>query len=890
MTDTAHVLRAGGMVPAKAKTAKDEVVDDVVARTYRHPVLPGRTIVRLTAASVLAGDDLEMATLGFGAGESGAPVAQERRRPLGFPGWALVHDPKNARHALDVVKELKKQARKARTKPGHAKDGIDKIAAQLGKTVPHFLPSFYEEAGRAFIDAGAPSQAATMFGKAREAEAVHALEVDEQHRVDGFLEFALAGAVTTKALAQYAKDLGEHHAPPVAYAHFRQLCVQRTLGGMPPWAGMAKELRRLAKAAKLDPDAEDAALIAEVIESPALAKAGAEFWRAYAEPIAALARTSAKVRGALLDLFPTGTAYSADLDDAWLDLLDRTGASAALDGTAGVPEEARPGHGRAAWFDKLAQHLTRSWQAKDLGPRAFAILRRMAPNLIADGKPIACVNRWYRLDLDLVELALELGVAVEPPPTNFVDVDEWAASVALPERGRDPVRAAAHPKVGELLAASVAQRLGAEAFDSAARGKAGFLAAKRAFFETLLADAERGALPAAAHALRTIDAKGKAATFAEVPDQHARLAALDVAPALAHTLRIGIVDEFGWPALEAAVAELDPDGKVPYTLHGGARGAIVATTTKLIAVAPGGRLGEHDFVLRPNEKLGTARFIDGEFLVVSTHYAAANAYWSSAPRDVFATEVNAYLIPELAPRAVVLADGAWLEMPRPIRRGDRKIALGAALVAHDGTTAWATDYKDGVRRWREVAPNGDLGRTSWPAFLEAGLDGAAGWRIDPRSWLVPAPPELARNPLGYADGLAGTRLLEEVTAAGAIPECSAESVDGMHWRGPRTVGPVALARFPGAAEPRILAVTGYGRGETLHVVDPTGAWRGSTIALAERTYWKGSPYPYPAGMWLALAPRDEAGSHRLRAVTADDARALIAAATDETADACAALP
>jgi hypothetical protein len=308
VTDIAHVLRAGGLVPAKSKTGKDDAVDDVVARGYRHPVLPDRTIVRLTASGLIAGDDLEMATLGFGEGDSGAPVAKERRRPLGFPGWALVHDPKNARYALDVVKEFKKQARKARSKPGHAKDGIDKIAAILGKTVPHFLPSFYEEAGRAFIDAGAPSHAATMFGKAREAEAVHALEVDEQHRVDGFLEFALAGAVTTKALAQYAKDLGDHHAPAVAYAHFRQLCVQRTLGGMPPWAGMAKELHRLAKAAKLDPAAEDAALIAEVIESPALAKAAGEFWRAYEEPLAALARTSAKIRGTLLNLFPTGPA------------------------------------------------------------------------------------------------------------------------------------------------------------------------------------------------------------------------------------------------------------------------------------------------------------------------------------------------------------------------------------------------------------------------------------------------------------------------------------------------------------------------------------------------------------------------------------------------------
>ena len=306
MSDVGSVLKAGGLVPTNAKLSKDDVVDTVVARAYRHPALPGRAVVRLTAENVVAGDDLEMSVLGFARGEDRGAVAKERRRPLGFPGWPLVHDPKNARYALDVVGELKKHARKAKSKPGHAKEGIDALAAKLGKTVPHFLPSFFEEAGRAFLEHGAHSFAATMFARAREAEAVHALEVEEQHRVDAFLEFALAGAVTTKALTEYAKYLGEHHKPAEAYAHFRQLCVQRTLGGMPPWAGMAKDLRRLAKAAKLDADEEDQKLVDEVFQSPALAKAAGEFWRAYQDAIVALAKRSPAARKTLLELFPTG--------------------------------------------------------------------------------------------------------------------------------------------------------------------------------------------------------------------------------------------------------------------------------------------------------------------------------------------------------------------------------------------------------------------------------------------------------------------------------------------------------------------------------------------------------------------------------------------------------
>lgn len=438
MSDVAQLLKAGGLVPLDAKIAKSDAVDCVVARAYAHAALPGRVVIRLTAENVVAGDDLEMATLGFGGGDDRGAVAKERRRPLGFPGWPLVHDPKNAKFALDVVDELKKQARKAKSKPGHAKDGIDAIAAKLAKSVPHFLPSFYEEAGRAFIEHGAIPQAAIMFGKARDAEAVHALEVDEQARVDGFLEFALAGAVTTKALTQYAKDLEAHHEPKVAYAHFRQLSLQRTLGGMPPWAGMAKELRRLAKAAKLDPAKEDAAFVAEIIESPALAKAAGEFWRAYEAPLVALGKGSAKVRGLLLNLFPTGSTYSAELDSAWLELLDASGAFEALVAEP-VADEAKPATSRAAWFDKLTQHLTRSWRDRTIPAKAIDVLRRMAPQLARDGKPITCTGRYgSSMDLDLAELALALGVPVAAPQHPSFDVAQWAAKVAEPGRGLDP--------------------------------------------------------------------------------------------------------------------------------------------------------------------------------------------------------------------------------------------------------------------------------------------------------------------------------------------------------------------------------------------------------------------------------------------------------------------
>ncbi|MBA3820661.1 MAG: hypothetical protein H0X17_17345, partial [Deltaproteobacteria bacterium] len=753
MSDVTEILKAGGLVPLTAKLGKDDVVDTVVARAYGHAVLPGRVVIRLTAQRVVAGDDLEMATLGFGPGQERGEVGKERERPLGFPGWALVNDPKHARYALAVVKELKKHARKAKSKPGHAKEAIDAIAVKLGKIVPHFLPSFYEEAGRVFIEHGAPTYAAAMFDKAREAEAVYALDVDEDHRVHGFLEFALAGAVTTKALAQYAKDLGEHHEPAVAYAHFRQLCVQRTLGGMPPWSGMAKELRRLAKAARLDPEREDAALITEIIESPALGKAAGEFWRAYAEPIAALGKASPAARGTLLNLFPTGATSNADLDDTWLDLLESTGAIEALvaDGAAA---EAEPRGGRAAWFDKLTQHLARSSKTPTLSERPFALLRRMAPLLVREGAAITCAGRHGNVDLDLCELALELGVPVKAPAQYpRLDVEEWAKHATEPERGRDPVRSAAHPEIGPLVEASVGKEIGGEPFDTMSRGKAGFLAAKRSWLTKLIETMQRGGIPAVVEAMMLLTATVKAETFAELPDLHARFAAVDLAMALARTLQVGIIDELGWPVLEEAAAELDPDGKAELSLHGGPPALVVATKTRAIAIGAAGRLATHDLVIPPKHELVTARFIGGQFLVVLKEGYKSRGYWSGAPHDVFESEVSTWNVTTIVPRVAVLPDGAWLESGTPMRPGERKLSLGTRITAFDGATAWIRESSN-ANRWREVSATGEAGRFSWPGFIERGIE--EDWTIDTiSSYYLPAP--LPTSALGVADGFVGVR-------------------------------------------------------------------------------------------------------------------------------------
>jgi len=296
------LLRAGGLAPPASTPS--EPADPVVARRYCHPALGDRVVIRLAAEPLARAEDLTLGLAGFELEAVSQPVALVRRRALGFPGWVLLHHPDDADYALAVVDAMASLARLARSKPGAAKDGYEAIGGRLARAVPHFLPTYFEQAGRAFIDAGSAAQAGVMFGKAREAERVYALDVDEERRLAVFVEFALAGALTARSLADYARQLSESGDPVAAYATFRRLCVERTRAGVAPWSEMATQLRRLGTAAGVDLDADERDLLAELLEAPALARAPIGFWRAYRRPLLDLARGSPAVRRVLLDLQP----------------------------------------------------------------------------------------------------------------------------------------------------------------------------------------------------------------------------------------------------------------------------------------------------------------------------------------------------------------------------------------------------------------------------------------------------------------------------------------------------------------------------------------------------------------------------------------------------------
>src|SRR6056297_1356598 len=187
-------LDAGGLVQAKAK-CDEAATEAIVARTYTTPALGTRVVVKLSSDRLVAAEDLAMEYLGLQPQALSPPLARQHRTALDFAHWALIHQPKQAGFALELVKRMKAAERRAAAKPGHAWDMYAEMSAELNKSVRHFLPPFWEQAARSYKTLGNMTYAGRALNKALEAERVHALEVDREHRRDAVLEFSLSGCL-----------------------------------------------------------------------------------------------------------------------------------------------------------------------------------------------------------------------------------------------------------------------------------------------------------------------------------------------------------------------------------------------------------------------------------------------------------------------------------------------------------------------------------------------------------------------------------------------------------------------------------------------------------------------------------------------------------------------
>ncbi|MEU3514952.1 hypothetical protein ABZ770_06670 [Streptomyces sp. NPDC006654] len=875
-TTAAALLDAGAILPAG--TTRREDADVLTARTYTHPALDDRAVVRLVPGTLGEAEDLALEFLGLAREPEAPEVGQVRRETLGFPAWALVHDPANGHHALALVKDVERLARQAKSKPGNAKEGFEALGERLGRAVPHFLPTFYEQAARVFLQHENTTYAAAFFGKAREAERVHALAVDEERQRAVFLEFAFAGALTVKALKEYVRDLARRLEPAVAWAQFRQLTVERCAAGMPPYASLPQDARGLIKAAGMDRVTEECALVADLLASPAAVRAPASFWNAYRAVLPVLTERRPDIRVRLLEIMPAGLGGEVADDEFWLALLAESGADLLLTEEGGAVDA-------ADWLTRWAQHRKHGAAYAHRSPATLALVERMAPRLRAAGRPVDLFTGRWRVgaDLDLLDLCVAEGIALTAPGADeevHLPLGFWLGD----ERpGQRDLKAVAAEPGHRLLLARAVEGLGRGQGKDLAKAAAhpvlgGIL--RQWLHEATAEFASSAGLPAVERKLERL--RPFQTVMQESPPAVRLLTGYDIVPVLGRTLRAGILDELGWSALDEALELLDSeirkdrDNSLAVTEAWPA--LILARGHRAVVVGPEGVLLTHELRLPTNLdrwQRPRFRYVDGELLVLWRDGSKQYGYWSSRPADVF--PVGGEQLPgwwsgmDAANASIPLPGGGRATGGRTLHAGDTVLPPGRPVIG-DGVTYWRQGRQGRQSVWLEYDPaTGEHGRASLPALLASAVREDASLRHGSCE-VLPLQPGLEHSPFG-TDGTVLGRWVR-TQGDGAEARTTAGTPDGRTATlrtGHAGRVPLGALRLPGGAEP--IAAQTY-QSVSLHADDGTELGRVS-FGESGGAYAAGTRLVPPVPFWHALRPRDERGSAVLRALSDDSTAELM---------------
>lgn len=869
-----------------AADASSGTARPLLAASYKHPALPGRTVVRLLDEALHGATDVEMGVLGFAEAAPAKAVGTTAPRALGFPAWALVHHPKNARFALDIMRDFRRAAGRIRTKPGHAKDAFVALAKELEAKAPMFLPSFWEEAGRAFVAEESTGMASVCFEKARASERTFGLSVDEDRRAEAYLEFSLAGAVPAKSFGGYAEDLMAAFGPTAGERRYRELHVARIRGGVPPMTGLAKELRKLAKIAKRDPLEADLDFLQAIADAPSLRRAPADFWEAYRPVLAATTAGPSSpfsplleaIRDRIVGLFPAfdGKSLHSGIF-GWLDFL------VALD----APKRLARGGPIHDWFGRLNRFVgaLRGRQSAPLPPSYFALLEAAAPALAAAGTPVPmdAWTYWHAGShsgrgylMDAVDAALARGLLVEPS----VEARFEPSGIA-----RDPVHISADPRWAAALATTLEAGIGKEPFEKCVLGKPCLIRAREDYLLTLAKAVRVPGLLGARDALQNFVQKTSSAvtspvrTVAATPAIREALAAIEGPEVLAATLRGGLFEEWTWPAFEkelnalgtgVGAAKLFGSSSFP-TLVAGARVTVFVDAETVVRYDLPANIGDVQQALyvtasaTGQSDLLIAHRPKGTY---STHFQ-----WHSGGEPM---EVNAYFYGPI--RDVVTPQGVSFGGPI-LAPGERfeKWEIHGQYISN-GVDRWLLTAGERIGCFPVDASLKKLGgRTEWPACFAAFAEQSDGASVRALS-LSPARPGAEHSPVvGGPQGVGGMMRHKPVAGGGAFHY---QRADGATFRGEFEFH--ALVDLPsGPTIPIRAMAANYHSDERYTLLDASGV--AISAVGSGTTPSAGFPRLPRAASLQNLRSRDVGTSRALRATTAATAASFLAAAATDRA-------
>lgn len=519
---------------------------------------------------------------------------------------------------------------------------------------------------------------------------------------------------------------------------------------------MAAAVRRLAKAAG-DQAALEQAYLAEMVACPAIVKAPAGWWNAHKTALTALARRDPEVGRTLLDMVP---GYQRELSlqqirdrfVQWLELLERSGATAAL---GDVTDRPRPSGGTAGWLDTVLEKWNRGIGGNARLPGLGAVVERVAGRLRDE---LAASGGTVRVphDIDLLDLLLTLDVPVAgPDPGHRLDLDDWAAG----DERRDLRALAADPRFTAAFAAPV----GGFVYDQRNLRTVELLAETpggRSLVLTWVRDVFRQAhapgLPGLVTPHNLLEWLPTDILAAAVQDGPAGAPGGDLVAEIVRTLRGGLFGELCWPAFEEAVREVlaGSDRSAP-TMQDAWPYLIVSGDTEVRVVGPEGTVLAHTFPDVPGSWISTwyVHYVDGALQVTWRDFKnhCLVGYWHVEGTP----DAEPIPMTDIADRYgdVSLISGEWrrglspaMTLPLPgggrttgeavLRPGDTRVPA-ENLVIGDGTSFWVRkSYPD---RWVAYDPiTGSQGAKGLPARLTSMAEKASGTVVPKHTWLRPA--------------------------------------------------------------------------------------------------------------------------------------------------------
>ncbi|MDX9723931.1 MAG: hypothetical protein RBU37_24490 [Myxococcota bacterium] len=498
-------------------------------------------------------------------------------------------------------------------------------------------------------------------------------------------------------------------------------------------------------------------------------------------------------------------------------------------------------------------------------------VRALAPRLAGSGLKI---DVGEAPDPELIELCLQCGLPLETRHFEPEFWSTWEWERREPTRHESLERVCADPFFGPRLFSVLREALSSRAFQPKWLKTPIFEDVAREWVGYLHEAAEQGTIAAYDMLLPKLEKAVSATSLQHVEGLREAVLGMDLSTATLRTLQSGVMDEWCWPALEQAnakigydISQYDTDGPFPYLVLWDKESHAV------VVVGPTGVLLEGRF--EPPEGVNNMRSMRyvpgpegqvGDVLFVFFHGSLVAAAWLSRPEQLLRGN---YLT--TWGQAIILSEGGISEGGACLRPGDTELAKyhsESYQLFSDGAGAWRCSKE----RLMAFDPrSGGAVSSPPPPFLSEvkGLIAAA-------SSLMPLPSAITNSPLGQRDGLAGWRCYTDAEGV-----THAEGIDGRaaplapYMLSARTVKTVGLFRFP----ERDGDYPVYSIQNELSLWSPGARFPVVPARHANwYQYWFGAPQWLPMHYWHLLQPAQPEASRAMRDATAEQARALFAAA------------